>query len=82
MSQDQQLQMARTTYVATSDFRIPKYVVRIELHKADETETEVVLRSHAKTQYVVYDEADNVLSKIRHILYQISAEMGERTENS
>lgn len=80
MSQDQQLQIARSSYVATCDHRIPKYVIKVELLKADETETAVVMRSCVKTQYVVYEEADNILTKIHHILYVISAEMGERTE--
>lgn len=81
MSQDQHLLKSRTSYMATLDSRIPQYVVKIELFKADETETEVILRSRAKTQYVIYDETDNVLYKTHQLLYQINTELGERAEN-
>lgn len=81
MSQNQQfLPIGKTSYIATSDRRLPKYVVKIEVYEMDETETEIVMRSQARTQYVVYESNDNVLQKAYQLLYQISAQLGERAE--
>lgn len=61
---------------------IPKYVLRVELLKCEETDSEVIVVGNSKAQYVIYQEDDNILYKTTQLLKQISAELGVRNEKS
>lgn len=72
----------QTSYVAAMSNDIPKYVLRVELLKCVESETEVQVVANSKAQYLVYDESDNILYKTTQLLWQIGAELGVRNEKS
>lgn len=70
------------SFVACFNNDIPKYVVKIQLLKCIESETEVKVVSRVKSQYVIYKEDDNVLYKINQLLWQIGAELSHRNEEA
>lgn len=72
----------QTSYVAAMSNKIPKYILRIELLKCEENETEVNVTGNMKSQYVIYDESDNVLYKTTQLLWQIGGELGVRNEKA
>lgn len=76
------LSSVQGSFVAGVDNKIPKYILRIELLKTEETETEVEVQSRVKSQYLIYDESDNVLYKTSQLLREITAQVSERNEKA
>lgn len=78
----QYLSSPQTSYVATNDNRIPKYIIKIEIMEAvDAPNNEVDIKGRAKTQYLVYDcWDDDVYYKTQQLLAHISKRLGERNE--
>lgn len=70
------------SFVAGVDNKIPKFILRIELLKTNESETEVQVQSKVKSQYLIYDESDNVLYKTSQLLREITAQVSDRNEKA
>lgn len=70
------------SFVAGVDNKVPKFVLHIELFKAEESQTEVQLHPKVKSRYLIYDENDNVLYKTTQLLREITAQVSERNENA
>lgn len=78
----QQLCAPQASYVATLDNRIPKCLIKIELMDAvDIPDNEVVMVARAKTQYLVYEDRDDIYYKALQLFTQISKKLGERNES-
>lgn len=70
------------SFVAGVDNKIPKYILHIELLKAEQSQTEVELNTKVKSRYLIYDDSDNVLYKTMQLLREITAHVSERNENA
>lgn len=72
----------QASFIAAMNNNIPKYVLRVDLLRCVETETEVEVVANSKAQYVIYNENDNILYKTTQLLWQIGAELSSRNEKS
>lgn len=68
------------SYIASMYNKIPKYILRIELFKCEETLRDIRTSNISKLQYFIYDESDNVLYKTTQLVGQIGAELNQRNE--
>ncbi|XP_049870274.1 uncharacterized protein LOC126378218 [Pectinophora gossypiella] len=78
----QQLSSPEASVIINMSPEIPKYIIRLEILRAEETDSEVNVKLNSKAQYVVHNEHDNILYKALRLMYQMGAEVAARNESS
>lgn len=68
----------KTSYMAVVGQEVPKFSISIEVHRLQEQNDCIKVKTLIKSVYGVHDSDDRVLQSALHTLFLISRELGEK----